>query len=62
MHRLQRYILASKTWITLHSGTWSDCAAEQRITSGYTRIIWTDMTQDEKIEQVFYALRQALCA
>jgi hypothetical protein len=38
MYELQRYILATDSWIVIHTGTWGDCAAEQRIASGFTRI------------------------
>lgn len=39
MHQLQRYVQATDSWIVVLEGTWGDYASEQRIASGYTRIV-----------------------
>jgi hypothetical protein len=39
MYTLQTYVLATNSWLVIHTGTWGDCASEQRVSAGYTRIV-----------------------
>lgn len=39
MYNLQSYVIATNSWLVIHTGTWGDCASEQRVRAGYTRIV-----------------------